>query len=124
MLINMILILMAFKENLRSELSYKDIFVKELAGLTGISKKTLDNYLNARGYIPSADVAVKIAHVLGVTVEYLVTGEEITPARVSQGPEIKELIQDFKQLNEDNREMVKEIIKLLKAREKRRNKQQ
>ena len=112
--------MMTFKENLRSELSYKNILVKELAALTGISKPTLDNYLNVREYMPSADAAVKIAHALGVTVEYLVTGEEITPARVSQGPEIKELIHDFKQLNEDDREMVKGIIQLLKARGKKR----
>ena len=110
---------MAFKENLKSELSYKSILVKELAALTGISKKTLDNYLNVRRYIPSADAAVKIAHALGVSVEYLVTGDESLPARSSQGPEIKELIQDFKQLNEENRKFVKDIIQLLKTREKR-----
>jgi transcriptional regulator with XRE-family HTH domain len=111
---------MTFKENLKSELSYKGILVKELAGMAGISKSTLDNYLNAREYMPPADIAVKIAHSLGVTVEYLVTGEEITSARLSQGTEIKELIHDFKRLNEDNREMIKDIIKLLKVREKKR----
>jgi len=112
---------MAFRENLKSELSYKGILVKELASITGISKKTLDNYLNARGYVPSADVAVRIAHALGVTVEYLVTGEEITPAKTSQGPEIKELIQDFKRLDEENRKLIKAIIQLLKVKEKTTN---
>ena len=65
---------MGFKENLKSELSYQNMLVKELAAMTGISKKTLDNYLNARKYMPSADAAVKIAQALGVSVEYLVTG--------------------------------------------------
>jgi transcriptional regulator with XRE-family HTH domain len=110
--------MMSFKKNLRSELSYKNILVKELAAFTGISKKTLDNYLNIRGYIPSAEVAVKIAHALGVTVEYLVTGEEIPSTRMSHGPEIKELILDFKQLNEEDRKLIKDMIQLLKAREK------
>jgi len=110
---------MAFKENLRAELSYKNVLVKELAALTGISKHTLDNYLNVRKNMPSADAAVKIAQVLGVTVEYLVTGEETTSARVSHGPEIKELIQDFKLLNKDDRKMVKDIIHLFKTREER-----
>jgi transcriptional regulator with XRE-family HTH domain len=109
---------MSFKENLRSELSYKNMLVKELAALTGISKNTLDNYLNVRGYMPSADIAVKIAHALGVTVEYLVTGEEIA-VRVSQVPEIKELILDFKQLSEDDRKMIKNIVQLFKIREKK-----
>ncbi|MDR2702313.1 MAG: helix-turn-helix transcriptional regulator [Spirochaetaceae bacterium] len=110
---------MVFKDNLKSELSYKNVMVKELAAVTGISKKTLDNYLNVRGNMPSADVAVKIAQALGVTVEYLVTGEEITPARLSQGPEIKELIQDFKQLNGEDRQLIKDILQLLKAKEKK-----
>jgi len=110
---------MSFKENLKSELSYKNMLVKELATLTGISKNTIDNYLNVRGYMPSADVAVKIANVLGVTVEYLVTGEDINTEKLSQGVEIKELVQDFKQLCEDEREMIKDIIKLLKTRKKR-----
>jgi len=109
---------MAFKENLRSELSYKNMLVKELAALTDISKSTLDNYLNIRRNMPPADAAVKIAHALGVTVEYLVTGEEITATGVSHGPEIKNLIQDFKQLNKDDREMVKNIIQLFKIKEK------
>lgn len=95
------------------------MLVKELATLTGISKNTIDNYLNVRGYMPSADVAVKIANVLGVTVEYLVTGEDINTEKLSQGVEIKELVQDFKQLCEDEREMIKDIIKLLKTRKKR-----
>jgi transcriptional regulator with XRE-family HTH domain len=110
---------MAFKENLKSELSYKNILVKELASLTGISKKTLDNYLNVRENMPSADIAVKIAHALGVTVEYLVTGEEIISAGVSQSPEIKKLTLDFKQLNEDDRKMIKDIMQLMKTREKK-----
>jgi len=110
---------MGFKENLRSELSYKNMLVKELAALTGTSKSTIDNYLNIREVIPSADIAVKIANALGVTVEYLVTGDETTPVRVSQGPEIKKLIQDFKLLNNDDRKMIKDIIQLFKVREKK-----
>jgi len=54
--------------------------------------------------------AVKITQAPGVTVEYLVTGDETTPVRVSHGPEIKELIQDFKLLNKDDRKMIKDII--------------
>jgi len=115
----LIIIIMAFKENLRSELSYKNMLVKELAALTGTSKSTIDNYLNIREVIPSADIAVKIANALGVTVEYLVTGDETTSTRVSHGPEIKELIQDYKLLNKDDRKMIKDIIQLFKLKEKK-----
>jgi transcriptional regulator with XRE-family HTH domain len=107
---------MGFKENLRSELSYQGKLVKELAAMTGISKKTIDNYLNVRGYTPSADVAVKIAQALGVSVEYLVTGEELSQARSSFGPEIRDLIQNFKSLSENDRQLIVSIIQLLQNR--------
>jgi transcriptional regulator with XRE-family HTH domain len=65
-----------FRENLRDELDYQDLTVKELSSRTMIPKATLDCYLGARSSLPTVDVAVKIATVLGVTVEYLVTGEQ------------------------------------------------
>lgn len=41
-----------FRENLREELDYQDMKVKELAVATGIPKPTLDCYLSARQVIP------------------------------------------------------------------------
>jgi len=114
MLFSLMLFLMGFRENLRAELSYKGMLVKELAALTGISKHTLDNYLNVREYMPSADVAVKIANALGVSVEYLVTGEENGPDKSSLGPEIRSLVQNFKLLSEDDRKMITGIMQLFK----------
>ena len=116
MLFSFMLVLMGFKENLKSELSYKGMLVKELAAAAGISKHTLDNYLNVRGYMPSADVAVKIARALGVSVEYLVTGEENRKDKSSLGPEIRSLVQNFKQLNENDRKMITSIMQLFKNR--------
>ena len=84
--------------------------------MSGVSKKTLDNYLNARGYIPSAEVAVKLARALGVSVEYLVTGDELTQQKSSLEPEIKDLIQNFKLMSEEDRNLVKAIIQLLRNR--------
>lgn len=67
-----------FKTTLRGELDFQNKTVKELAIETGISQRTLEGYLSARGSIPPADVAVKIAKALHVTVEYLVTGTNNT----------------------------------------------
>ena len=67
---------MGFRENLKAELSYSGMLVKELAGQAGLKKHTIDNYLSVRGRMPSAEAAVRIARVLGVSVEYLVTGNE------------------------------------------------
>lgn len=70
---------MGFKENLKDELTYKDIQTKELAAMTGISINTLNHYLVQNGASPSAENAVKIARALNVSVEYLVTGETQNP---------------------------------------------
>ena len=64
-----------FKQMLRNEMEFQDIKVKELALRTGISQRTLEGYIGMRGSIPPADVAVKIAKALNVSVEYLVPGE-------------------------------------------------
>ncbi|WP_232616751.1 helix-turn-helix domain-containing protein [Treponema primitia] len=99
-------------------MAYQEILVKELAALSGISKHTLDNYLNLRGHIPSADIAVKIAHALGVSVEYLVTGEENSPKKSSLDPEIQTLVQDFKTLDGKDRKMIYAIVQLFKNQRK------
>ena len=105
---------MAFKDNLKSELAYQDMLVKELAGKTGISRHTLDNYLNVREHMPTADAAVKIAQALGVTVEYLITGEEARTDKPALIPEIRALVQNFKQLCEDDRKKVIAIVQVFK----------
>lgn len=52
------------------------ITVQELADKSKISKRTIENYLSKRGSIPPADYACRMANVLGVSVEWLVTGNE------------------------------------------------
>ncbi len=69
---------MTFKDRLREEIAYKGFSLKELAAMTNISKGTLESYTNSRGQMPAADVAVRLAQALGVTVEYLVTGSTST----------------------------------------------
>jgi len=105
---------MGFKENLKSELAYQDMQVKELSDITGISRYTLGNYLSVRERIPTADVAVKIAKALGVSVEYLILGEENTTEKSSISPEIRGLVQSYKLLNEEDRKMVIAITQLFK----------
>ena len=64
-----------FKENLRSELDYQDITIKELSAMTNIPYRSIENYLSARESIPPADYAVQIARALKTTVEDLVLGK-------------------------------------------------
>lgn len=65
---------MGFKENLKDEISYQGLMVKEVAAKAGLSTGTMSNYLKENSSIPSADIAVKIANALNVSVEYLVLG--------------------------------------------------
>lgn len=94
-----------FKQTLRSEMEFQNIKVKELAAKTGISPRTLEGYLGSRSSIPPADVAVKIASTLNVSVEYLVTG------KVSKNH--SENLTEKNQIPLGNRILLKEISELL-----------
>jgi transcriptional regulator with XRE-family HTH domain len=67
---------MGFRENLKDELLFAGMKVKDLAVLSGVKKQTLDSYLRESSNTPSVENAVRIAKALDVTVEYLVTGTD------------------------------------------------
>jgi len=67
---------MDFRDNLRESIDFCGLEQKELAHKANISLRNIENYLRENASIPSADKAVRIAQVLGVTVEYLVTGTD------------------------------------------------
>jgi transcriptional regulator with XRE-family HTH domain len=88
-----------FSERLRLEIDYACLNQKELAAKAGIKKRALDMYLGTQGSMPPADTAVKIAAVLGVSVEYLVTGREgksaIDIAKYSKFIKFRDLLEDL-----------------------------
>ena len=109
---------MGFRENLKAELAYKDILIKELAELSGISRRTIDNYLRENGSIPSADAAVRIARTLGVTVEYLMTGHEQQEANnLPLSPDPRIILKNLELLNIRDRRIVLNLIRVLKEME-------
>ena len=61
---------MGFAENVKFEMDFQDIQIKELSIKTGISKNTLDKYLFGKKVQPGVENAVKIANALAVSVEY------------------------------------------------------
>jgi len=109
---------MGFRENVKSELSYSGMLVKELAEKSGVSKFSLDNYLNARGQSPSVDTGVKIAKALGVSVEYLVTGKETKQPGKNQksSNDVRAIARLAEQLDDEKRKFVIDFIKWLKVR--------
>jgi len=103
-----------FKKNLRTELDYLGLTVKELSAKTGIAKGTLDCYLGARASMPPADIAAKIANALDVTVEYLVTGQEIKKQYRILNHNIRSIIQILVELNEKDIEIILGLSEILK----------
>ena len=109
---------MSFKDNLKSELEYQDIQLKELAARTGISINTLGNYLTGHNSIPAADSAVKIAKALGVTVEYLVTGRDSDISKKQLSPELKKIIDNLVTFDNLDVEAVQALITAMQKRYK------
>ncbi len=105
---------MSFRENLKSELTYQGMLVKELAEKTGISKRTLDNYLREKGSIPPVDAAVKIARALNVTVEYLAAeGDRNFSDRGTKNPLLHKYERTLKKLEslpESKRQLIVKLI--------------
>lgn len=104
---------MSFRDNLKSELEYQDIKVKELAAKTGLNRKTIDNYLTKNSADPSATNAVKIAKALNVTVEYLVTGaskneENLLPD--NQTTDFLKIIKKLKNLPAEQKKIIFSIV--------------
>jgi transcriptional regulator with XRE-family HTH domain len=108
---------MGFRENLKAELVYQGLRVRELAERTQISKHTLDNYLNVNSYMPSAENAVKIARELGVSVEYLVLGVEspVLTNSSSKRAELRALVSEIEGLESQKLRVLRNLAKDLKA---------
>ena len=103
-----------FRENLRNELDFQGLIVKELSAKTDIPVGTLDCYLRTQAVEPSAENAVKIANALQVSVEYLITGKNVSRGnpRINLMQEARELIRWIEGLNP---EQCKAVFKLIKT---------
>jgi len=108
--------IMGFRENLRYQLDFSGMLIKELAASSGVKKKTIESYLGSTtAYTPSVEAAVSIANALGVTVEYLVTGRDpLKNTPLSSLPkDIQEIVLESKQLNIKDRFVILNLARLL-----------
>jgi transcriptional regulator with XRE-family HTH domain len=123
MLFDLFCYIMGFKENLKAELTYSGMLVKELAAKARLKKHTIDNYLSVRGRMPAADVAVRIAAVLGVSVEYLINGSETANNKVSVyfSPEVRQMARIAEKLNPDYRKIALSFLETLRKHEDSQN---
>jgi transcriptional regulator with XRE-family HTH domain len=106
-----------FAHRLRSLIEYRGLLQKEVAAKAGIKKRALDMYLGTRKSIPPADIAVKLASVLGVTVEFLITGRPNNPSTPTDDmlvfQKYTDIIDDLSALSEKSLGAVKTIAKSL-----------
>lgn len=98
---------MDFRSRLRDQIDYLGLHDKEVAAKAGITKRAIDTYVGSRACMPSADVAVRLAKVLGVTVEWLVTGEN----EISQSEDIQKLIHYFSHLSTRDKKIILDLAK-------------
>lgn len=100
----------AFRENLKQELLFRNIKVKELSARSGVNKRTIDHYLAENSSEPLAEAAVKIARALGVSAEYLVTGKDW---QLSQGAraDVAALVTELNRMSEDDLKMFLTLIR-------------
>ena len=98
---------MGFSQNLKQELSYSGIIIKELSALSGVNVHALNNYV-CKGQVPSVETGAKIARALGVTVESLVFGGE-----TDSDLEFRSIIRLLRLLTATQRRFIHKILKAL-----------
>ena len=106
---------MGFAENLRSEMDFQDMQIKELALKTGISKNTLEKYLSGQKAQPGVENAFKIAQVLNVSIEYLVTGKSGSTSRLPT--EYESLLNKYQKLNPFNKKTIIDLLDSISTRQ-------
>lgn len=103
---------------MRETLDFLSMEQKELAAKTGLSLKTIENYVKKDSSIPSADRAVLIAQALGVTVEFLVTGQDGNKKERWQNHTVHSIKQMLIELNDKDLEIILGLTKRLKDQQK------
>jgi len=110
-----------FSKRLRSEIEYIGLNRKEFAAKAGIKKRALDAYLGTQQSMPPADIAVKMASALGLSVEYLVTGKEYKQSvDISDYLKFRAVLDDLKILPKEIIEPIQTVIKSFADRERKK----
>ena len=100
----------SFKENVKDELQFQGLSVKELSAKTNIPYQTLENYLNSRASMPPADYACRIAKVLNTDVESLLGEKDIQNSVPEEKKQERHILSLISRLNPDNKKAVLQIL--------------
>lgn len=105
---------MGFREFLKDEMEYQGLTTRALSEKSGVSKRTIDNYLKKNPQEPSVSNAYKIAKALNVSIEYLLTGEEYTGTIPLTG-QLLEYVVEFEALSQEQKKIVLQLVKSLQT---------
>ena len=108
---------MSFWRNVESELQYKNMTRKELAERAGFAVSGISLGLTHNS-VPNADVAVRIAEVLGVSAEYLVTGKERNILCKENADIIRHITADLRVLDRYDLESLSALVKRMSEKPK------
>ena len=104
---------MSFKDRLRKEIENRGFLIKEMSAKVGISNSTFLSYIDARGVLPNIETGVKIAKILDVSAEYLVTGED-ERIDIKKRTDIQDIVRDLYSLNQTQIEIIKKMVHSLR----------
>ena len=98
-----------FWKNVKDLLTFNGILNKELAAKTEMNLGTLNNQISANK-LPDLESAYKIAQVLNVSLEYLLTGKSSKQNDPNISYEDKNLLESYHRLSEHDKKVLKTII--------------
>ena len=105
---------MDFWNRVEEELNFQGKTKKELAIITGIKEHTLHKGFERKSS-PSADTALKIAKVLNVSIEYLITGKDPEKAQTDMriDTEIKAMITKMNKFSPEEKKVIFDMVDVL-----------
>lgn len=108
-----------FAESVSTLLELKNLRKSDIVNTLGISDSTVRSWWG-KDSLPSIEVGYKVAKYLGVTVEYLLTGEDSKEKEAKNAPKKDTLTEKIGQLTEAQREEIEDLVdvKIAKNEEK------
>ncbi len=112
----------SFSENLSRIMGLRGLNQVELAKKAGIDQPSLSSYINesSRAKFPSLQTMIKLANALNCSLDELAGRGGIRSAQVKPQkqpglePELEQLLDGFKELGDENKELLKKMIKAMK----------
>ena len=107
-----------FARRLSEEMDYLGIKKADLSRELNIPDSTIRSWWS-RDAMPAADVALKVAQFLNVSLEYLITGKNAPPKKEKRQEIDSVFLESFSMLSESDKEEIKDIINLKLVRKQK-----